>query len=333
LCDRKKWANVKKQLGEQPLAFGYEATGDLLNPALPENHLLHDDLLVLIRYIDSKHCIAYVPYGPEGEPEFENQGLFLEELSEVLRPFLPMGCILIRYDLPWENQWAHDDNYFDENGNWQGPPSVQSQEFRVNFNTRNWNLQKSPSDNLPSNTFFLNLGQSKENLLQQMKSKTRYNIGLAARKGVRVSSHGLEKLDAWYELYRETSFRNHITLHQKEYFYSAFAGALNENNDVQTRLLMADYEGEYLAAMFLVLGLGVDYGIFMALGHEKQEELGTRRAVLVSGLSTLAGFGALILARHPALHSIGLTVLIGIAAALPAALFVAPALGRGKQNA
>jgi len=88
-----------------------------------------------------------------------------------------------------------------------------------------------------------------------------------------------------------------------------------------------------VAAMFLVLGLGVDYGIFMALGHEKQEELGTRRAVLVSGLSTLAGFGALILARHPALHSIGLTVLIGIAAALPAALFVAPALGRGKQNA
>jgi len=269
------WANVKKQLGEQPLAFGYEATGDLLNPALPGNYRMHDDLLVFIRYIDSKHCIAYVPYGPEGEPEFENQGLFLEELSEVLRSFLPKGCILIRYDLPWENQWASDDNYFDDNGNWQGPPSVQSQEFRVNFNTRNWNLQKSPSDNLPSNTFFLNVGESKENILQRMKPKTRYNIRLAERKGVRVSSHGLEKLDAWYQLYRETSLRNHITLHQKEYFYSAFGDAVKENNDVQTRLLMADYEGEYLAAMFLVLSKKRGTYLYGASSNSKRNLMAT----------------------------------------------------------
>jgi predicted RND superfamily exporter protein len=52
------------------------------------------------------------------------------------------------------------------------------------------------------------------------------------------------------------------------------------------------------------------------------------RAVLVSGLTTLAGFGALVLARHPALHSIGVTVLLGIGAAIPAALLVIPALSR-----
>lgn len=81
-----------------------------------------------------------------------------------------------------------------------------------------------------------------------------------------------------------------------------------------------------IAATFLVLGLGVDYGIFMAMRGSEDDDLGTEQAVLVSGLTTVVGFGALVLAQHPALHSIGLTVLIGIAAAVPAALVVVPAL-------
>jgi uncharacterized protein len=60
--------------------------------------------------------------------------------------------------------------------------------------------------------------------------------------------------------------------------------------------------------------------------------LETDKAVLVSGLTTLLGFGALVLADHPALHSIGLTVLIGIAAAIPAALFVVPSLARNAER-
>jgi predicted RND superfamily exporter protein len=57
-------------------------------------------------------------------------------------------------------------------------------------------------------------------------------------------------------------------------------------------------------------------------------DLATQRAVFVSGLTTLAGFGALVMARHPALHSIGLSVLVGIGAAIPSALLVIPAIYR-----
>jgi hypothetical protein len=41
------------------------------------------------------------------------------------------------------------------------------------------------------------------------------------------------------------------------------------------------------------------------------------------------------MARHPALHSIGLTVLLGIAAAVPSALLVIPAFSQRvlKNNA
>ena len=80
-----------------------------------------------------------------------------------------------------------------------------------------------------------------------------------------------------------------------------------------------------VVASILIIGLGVDYGIFMVCHGQQEEELASSRAVLVSGLTTLVGFGALVLAKHPALHSIGLTVLLGISAAVPTAVLVIPA--------
>jgi len=57
-----------------------------------------------------------------------------------------------------------------------------------------------------------------------------------------------------------------------------------------------------VVATILVIGLGIDYGIFMVCRLRDGLDRATDRAVLVSGLTTLAGFGALALARHPALH-------------------------------
>ncbi len=82
-----------------------------------------------------------------------------------------------------------------------------------------------------------------------------------------------------------------------------------------------------IVAATLVIGLSVDYGIFLVC-EDPTPSAATRRAVLVSGLTTLAGFGALALARHPALQSIGISVLLGVGAGLPAALWVIPALRR-----
>ena len=80
----------------------------------------------------------------------------------------------------------------------------------------------------------------------------------------------------------------------------------------------------------LILGLGADYGIFMVNDLSRPEKSNSRRAVLVSGLTTLAGFGGLSLASHPSLHAIGVTVLLGIGAALPAALLLLPRLHGGR---
>jgi len=87
-----------------------------------------------------------------------------------------------------------------------------------------------------------------------------------------------------------------------------------------------------IISTILIIGLGVDYGIFMVCKCSEDYEHDTDTAVLLSGLTTITGFGSLICARHPALHSIGVTVLLGIGAAVPSAMFVIPAFFKGKGN-
>ncbi len=88
-----------------------------------------------------------------------------------------------------------------------------------------------------------------------------------------------------------------------------------------------------LVAAILLIGLGVDYGIFMVYRLFRGSDQAVEKAVMVSALTTLAGFGVLVLARHPALNSIGLTVLLGVGGALPTVLWVLPALAEiGKRE-
>lgn len=69
----------------------------------------------------------------------------------------------------------------------------------------------------------------------------------------------------------------------------------------------------HVLALMLLLGIGVDYGIFL------QERVGRGDhaawlAVGLSAMSTLLSFGLLSLSKTPALRAFGLTMLIGIAA-------------------
>lgn len=60
--------------------------------------------------------------------------------------------------------------------------------------------------------------------------------------------------------------------------------------------------------LVLLLGLGVDYGIFLTGSPDDGR---TSAAVLFSGATTLLSFGLLVLSSTPALQAFGLTVLVG----------------------
>ncbi|MEA4917442.1 lipid II:glycine glycyltransferase FemX [Proteiniphilum sp.] len=248
------WSEVKTSLGANTLAVNFTSQNPDLFPGLSNQSYIKSDLLVILQQINRNHSVAYVPYGPEVEPQDEFQGVFLEELSESLRSILPSNCILIRYDLCWESYWAREKDHFDENGIWKGEPESHSQEFRFNFNTHNWNFKKAHSNILPANTIYLDLTHERETLLERMKPKTRYNIRLAQRKGVTVRSMGMEGMDIWYGLYKETAIRNHLLLNDMKYFRAVLdARAEHSSSPADVSLMIAEYEDKPLAAMFLVI--------------------------------------------------------------------------------
>ena len=80
----------------------------------------------------------------------------------------------------------------------------------------------------------------------------------------------------------------------------------------------------------LVLGVGVDYGIYIAVAlraPDPARELRTvMKPVLLSGLTTVVGFGSLAWAQNPALRGLGLVCSIGVAwCVLATFVFILPA--------
>jgi predicted exporter len=88
-----------------------------------------------------------------------------------------------------------------------------------------------------------------------------------------------------------------------------------------------------IVAAILVVGLGIDLGIFMVCNLSEGYEHTATLGILLGGLTSFVGLGALAIARHPAMSSIGMTVLLGLCGVIPSALFVVPALyDKGRDN-
>ena len=81
----------------------------------------------------------------------------------------------------------------------------------------------------------------------------------------------------------------------------------------------------------LIIGIGVTNGIHILnrFAEEKTPSIlakSTGKAVLVSGLTTIAGFGSLMLAKHQGIESLGYVMSIGVATCMVAGLTLLPAV-------
>lgn len=247
------WSKVKERLGLVSSAYEFKVRNRDIYEGVGGFSCTNADFILFFQYLNQEDYLAYVPYGSEVEPSENNQGAFLEELSEILKSYLPKNCIALRYDLNWESHWCKEED-FDEDGTWIGLPKSEFQEIKLNYGTCNRNLRKANTNILPANTIVLDLTQKESDLLQRMKPKTRYNIKLALRKGVEVRSMGIEGLKIWYDLYHETALRNGLFINDYLYFETMFASKMEgEDNEVKVQLLVAYYDGIPLSAMFLVL--------------------------------------------------------------------------------
>ena len=119
------------------------------------------------------------------------------------------------------------------------------------------------------NTVQVDLTQDDEALLGRMKQKTRYNIRLAARKGVTVRQGNLSDLDLLYRLYAETSIRDSFVIRRPEYYRDAWGSFMQAG---LAEALMAEVEGKAVAALIVYRFGGrawFMYGMSSAVQREK----------------------------------------------------------------
>jgi lipid II:glycine glycyltransferase (peptidoglycan interpeptide bridge formation enzyme) len=86
-----------------------------------------------------------------------------------------------------------------------------------------------------------------------MKSKGRYNIRLASKKGVKVHQADEKGLSSFYTLLKETAKRDGIAIHSIEYYQMLFAHCRNyPQGGQELRLYLAEHEGEVLAGIIIL---------------------------------------------------------------------------------
>lgn len=253
------WSAVKSHLGWKPMAFDFASSG------------LDGDVLVLAKPLFPGISMAYVPQGPEFSPKPEQYGRFLEALSEAISRHLNYGITFIRYDLPWESAYTADGP--EEDGSFK-PPEARLQELRMNFGTKTWNLRKAVVDLTFADRVVLDLSRSEEEILSRMKPKTRYNIRLSRRKGVRVLRASPDLLPAFYELYRQTSERNRFPLCEYRHFSALFKALSSRSNLCDVVFLLARHDRDLLAGAIIAISGKTATYLFGASSSVKRNMMG-----------------------------------------------------------
>ena len=111
-------------------------------------------------------------------------------------------------------------------------------------------IVKAPHDMQPRETFVMDVTPELDILLARMKPKTRYNIGLAEKRGVRVFTTREGKYqEVFLDLIVATAGRKEIMPHPRAY-YEKFFTDLQED---MCQLFVAEYQGKVLAANLLMI--------------------------------------------------------------------------------
>ncbi len=106
-------------------------------------------------------------------------------------------------------------------------------------------FRPSPQTVQPRSSVTLDIADDEEAILQRMKSKWRYNVRLAGRKGVTVREMARADLPALHEMMQTTGERDGFTVHSPAYYEAAFELLAPRH----AAFLLAEHEGQPLASI------------------------------------------------------------------------------------
>ena len=131
----------------------------------------------------------------------------------------------------------------------------------------NLGLRPSPHTVQPRRSIVIDLRPDEGAILAAMKPKTRYNIGLAAKKGVtaRVGA-APEDVERFIALMDETGRRDGFGVHAPEYYRRAYALFAPLG---QAALVLAEYAGEALAGV-MAFALGKQSWYFYGASSDRE---------------------------------------------------------------
>lgn len=198
-------------------------------------------ITILSRKILKMFSIAYVPMGISLQNVNINNDDYLTllaEFSKEINKFLDKNTICLRFDPPLDFLTPQERDEFAST---------------ISKKTRNL-VKKNKVDIQPPDTTILDLSKSEDELLQAMKTKWRYNIHLAEKKGVEILKYTSSDIDIFYDLYLQTSKRDGIAIHSKQYYKDLLELSESNNNNTTPKvcLYVAKHENDYLASIIVL---------------------------------------------------------------------------------
>jgi lipid II:glycine glycyltransferase (peptidoglycan interpeptide bridge formation enzyme) len=171
--------------------------------------------LILFRGLPLGFSLAYIPKGPLGK----DWSALWPEIDAACRE---RRAVFLKV----------------EPDAWEGDP--------VEAVLRTTGFKPSPHEIQPRRTITVDISGEEDEILAAMKQKTRYNIRLAARKGVVVEPSN--DLAVFGELMDATSERDAFGVHALEYYQRAYDLFYPQG---ACELLIASYEGQPLAGVMV----------------------------------------------------------------------------------
>ncbi|WKC88241.1 lipid II:glycine glycyltransferase FemX [Borreliella japonica] len=211
-------------------------------------------IIVMQRRLFKSFYLAYIPH-----PEFSNKTLDninidkisknIKEFSIKIKPYLHKNTIFLRFDLMYYYQRTLNEKY--------SPIKIKIKCLRKSFD-----------DIQPSNTTILNLNNSLENILLNMKKKTRYNIKLSTKKNLDILiDDKFKHLNAFYKLYKETSKRDKFAIHSKEYIQNLIE-IFKQDKNAQIKLIAAFYNNIIVSG--IIVGIYKEKAVYLYGASSKE---------------------------------------------------------------
>jgi len=120
------------------------------------------------------------------------------------------------------------------------------------------------------NTVLIDLTPDPDQLLANMKQKTRYNIRLAERKGVTVRVGEASDLELLYRLYIETSVRDDFVIRDRRYYQKLWSTMMDAG---LAEPLIAEVQGQPVAGLVIFRFAGRAWYMQGMSGLEHREKM------------------------------------------------------------